>query len=605
LAPIPLGQVSPEDLNMTSASRSSKGSDSYDPRKLPAWGELERLSDEMKKTTLRRLFEDDVRATERSDGTGRLKSRAEDLSIDECGLFLDYSKNLIDLNTRDKLVELAEQARLKEKMEAMFRGDKINVTEDRPALHTALRNLGDEPVLPEGEDGRKQDVMPRVRAVREQIRAFSRRVRSGEQTGHTGKPFRNIVNIGIGGSDLGPAMACGALRPYSDRRLVVRFVSNVDGTHLTESVRDLDPAETLFIVSSKTFTTQETLTNAYSARAWLAGRLGSESAVPQHFVAVSTEKGKPHIAKFGLDPHSDTNMFEFWDWVGGRYSIWSAIGLSLSIAIGPENFDRFLAGAYRMDQHFRHTDFQNNLPVILALLGIWYNNFFGYREHAVLPYDQYLDQFPAYLQQLDMESNGKSTTLDGNQIEPEPAGWQTGPILWGRPGTGGQHAFHQLLHQGTKIVPADFIGFAKSHNPLDDHFEPPGTHHDKLMANLFAQTEALAFGKTADELRAEKVPESLVPHKVFHGNRPTNTILAEKLDPETLGKLIALYEHKVFVQGIIWGVNSFDQWGVELGKNLAKHRVLPVLEGKEPPDSLDAPQSQSTRRLAEWYLRHR
>ncbi|MHC4175935.1 MAG: glucose-6-phosphate isomerase, partial [Planctomycetota bacterium] len=409
-------------------------------------------------------------------------------------------------------------------------------------------------------------------------------VRSGQWKGHTGKRIRNVVNIGIGGSDLGPVMAYEALRPYTDRELTVRFVSNIDGTHLAEATRDLDPAETLFVVASKTFTTQETMTNARSARSWLLGTLQDESAVARHFVALSTNR--QGVSEFGID--AEANMFEFWDFVGGRYSLPSAIGLPLMIAIGPENFFRMLDGYHAMDRHFRHTPFEKNMPVVLALLGIWYNNFFGAASHAILPYEQYLSRFAAYFQQGDMESNGKSTTLDGRPVE-----WETGPVIWGEPGTNGQHAFYQLLHQGTKLIPADFIGFAQTHNPLGDH-------HVKLMANLFAQTEALAFGKTAEEVKAEGVPAELIPHKTFEGNRPTNTIMAERLDPETLGKLIALYEHKIFVQGIIWDINSFDQWGVELGKLLAK-RILPELESATQPE---LEHDSSTNQLIRWFRSH-
>ena len=506
--------------------------------------------------------------------------RAEAMSIEDCGLLLDYSKNRVNAETMNLLLDLARAVDLKSAIERMFRGEKVNVTEGRAVLHTALRNRSDEPVLVDG-----QDVMPDVRKVLEKMAAFSQSVRDGQWKGHTGKRIRNIVNIGIGGSDLGPVMAYEALKPYADRALTVRFVSNVDGTHLAEAVRDLDPAETLFIVASKTFTTQETMTNAHSARAWLLETLKNEPAVAKHFVALSTNG--QGVAAFGID--AEANMFEFWDWVGGRYSLPSAIGLSLMIAVGPENFFRMLDGYHAMDMHFRHAPFEKNTPVILALLGIWYNNFFGAESHAILPYDQYLSRFAAYFQQGDMESNGKSTTLDGSPVE-----WQTGPVIWGEPGTNGQHAFYQLLHQGTKLIPADFIGFAQSHNPLGDH-------HEKLMANFFAQTEALAFGKTAEEVKAEGVPDGLVPHKTFEGNRPTNTIMAEKLTPEVLGKLIALYEHKIFVQGVIWGINSFDQMGVELGKVLAK-KILPELQSETEPELAH---DSSTNRSIRWYRRNR
>jgi glucose-6-phosphate isomerase len=504
--------------------------------------------------------------------------RAERLSIEDCGLFLDYSKNRVTAETMEKLLALAQSAEIPAAIERMFTGERINVTENRAVLHTALRNRSGEPVMLDGKD-----VMPEVRRVLDQMAAFCQQIISGAWTGHTGKRIRNIVNIGIGGSDLGPAMACEALTPYRSRELTVRFVSNVDGTHLAEAVRDLDPAETLFVVASKTFTTLETMTNARSARAWLLESLGDESAVARHFVALSTNARD--VAQFGID--AAANMFEFWDFVGGRYSLPSAIGLPVMIAVGPDNFVRFLDGYHAMDRHFRTAPLDRNMPVVLALLGIWHVNFFGYRTQAILPYDQSLARFAAYLQQADMESNGKSVTIDGL-----PVTWQTGPVIWGEPGTNGQHAFYQLIHQGRCVVPADFIGFARSHNELGDH-------HVKLLANLVAQTEALAFGKTRAEVEAEGTPADLVPHKVFQGNRPTNTILAERLDPETLGKLIAMYEHKIFVQGIIWQINSFDQWGVELGKLLAK-RIIPELEGQRPPDH-----DPSTNRLIRWLREHR
>jgi len=543
----------------------------------PEWRKLEKHYEKVRCRHLRDLFADDP-------------GRAGKLTIEACGLLVDYSKNRVTEKTLSKLVALAEAVQLGEAIERMFGGEKINVTEDRAVLHTALRNRSSRPVLVDG-----RDVMPAVQAVLGRMATFARKVRTGQWQGHTGKPIRNVVNIGIGGSDLGPMMACEALKPYCDRRLTVRFVSNVDGTHLAEATRDLDAAETLFVVASKTFTTQETMTNARSARAWLLRELGERSLaaepesaaakaiVARHFVAVSTQKDL--VERFGID--AENNMFEFWDWVGGRYSLCSAVGLPVMIAVGSDNFRSMLDGFYAMDEHFRTTrDFARNLPVVLGLLGVWYNNFFGAASHAILPYDQYLHRFAAYFQQGDMESNGKSTTLDGSPVE-----WQTGPIVWGEPGTNGQHAFYQLLHQGTKLVPADFIGFAKSHNPLGDH-------HDKLMANLFAQTEALAFGKTADEVRAAGVPERLVAHKVFAGNRPTNTILAEQLDPKTLGSLIALYEHKIFVQGVLWGINSFDQMGVELGKALAGE-ILPILRGERPPETAS---NGSTEQLVRWYF---
>jgi len=535
----------------------------------PEWQDLQRHHKRIASVHLRDLFW----------GAPR---RAQEMSIKDCELLLDYSKNRVTSETMELLLALAEAVGLQDAIERMFTGEKINATEDRAVLHVALRNRSNDPIEVDG-----QDVMPKVNKVLDQMRGFSKKVRDGTWTGHTGKPIRNVINIGIGGSDLGPVMAYEALKHYSDRKLTVRFVSNVDGTHLAEATGDLDPAETLFIVASKTFTTQETMTNAHSAKDWLlrgSKGLKDESAVARHFVALSTNAEA--VEEFGIDTE---NMFEFWDWVGGRYSLPSAIGLSLMIAIGPENFDRLLDGYHAMDKHFRNTPFERNMPVVLALLGIWYNNFFGAESHAILPYDQYLSRFAAYFQQGDMESNGKSTTIDGSPVE-----WQTGPVIWGEPGTNGQHAFYQLLHQGTKLIPADFIGFAQSHNPLGDH-------HVKLMANLFAQTEALAFGKTPEEVQAEGVPLELIPHKSFPGNRPTNTILAEKLDPETLSKLIALYEHKIFVQGIIWGINSFDQMGVELGKVLAK-RILPELEKETEPE---LNHDGSTNRLIRWFREHR
>ena len=508
----------------------------------PEWAALERHAAELRGIHLRELFAADP-------------GRGDRLTAEAAGLFLDYSKNRITDETLSSLLALAERARLRDRIAAMFRGDRINVTEDRAVLHVALR-------APEGTvievDG--QDVVPGVHAVLRKMALFSERVRSGAWTGHTGRRIRNVVNIGIGGSDLGPAMAVDALRWYSDRNLRFRFVSNVDGTDLFEATQDLDPVETLFIVCSKTFTTIETLTNARSARDWLvAGLGGDQAAVARHFVAVSTNAAK--VAEFGIDPD---NMFEFWDWVGGRYSFDSAIGLSLMVAIGPERFREMLDGFHAMDEHFRAAPFERNLPVILGLIGIWYGDMFGAETHAILPYSQYLGRFTAYLQQLDMESNGKSVDLEGR-----PVAVQTGPIVWGTPGTNGQHAYYQLIHQGTRLIPADFIGFARSLTPL-------GRHQDLLTANLIAQTEALAFGKTAAEVSAEGVPTAQVPHRTFEGNRPSNTILAEELTPATLGRLVALYEHKVFVQGTIWRINSFDQWGVELGKALAG-RVAPEL----------------------------
>jgi glucose-6-phosphate isomerase len=486
--------------------------------------------------------------------------RAERFSLQAAGLYLDYSKHRITDRTLALLLDLASAAGLRERIDAMFAGEKINTTEGRAVLHVALRTPRDRKILVEGKD-----VVPEVHAVLDKMAGFAERVRSGAWLGHTGKRIKNVVNIGIGGSDLGPAMAYDALRFYSDRSLTFRFVSNVDATDFAEAVQGLDATETLFIVCSKTFTTIETLMNAQTARAWLLEKLQDPAAVRKHFVAVSTNATE--VEKFGIDT---ANMFGFWDWVGGRYSYTSAIGLSLMVAIGPTRFREMLAGFHELDEHFRTAPFAQNLPVLLGLLGIWYDNFFGAESHAVLPYDQYLSRFPAYLQQLDMESNGKRVTIDG-----VPVDYQTGPIIWGQPGTNGQHAFYQLIHQGTKLIPCDFIGFCKSLNALGDH-------HDQLMANFFAQTEALAFGKTEAEVKAEGVPAALVTHKTFEGNRPTSTILAEQLTPAVLGKLVALYEHKVFVQGVIWGLNSFDQWGVELGKVLAK-RIASELAGASTP----------------------
>ena len=520
---------------------------------------------------LRDLFRDDPR-------------RAEAMTIEDCGLLLDYSKHRATGKTIRLLAALAEAAGVETQRERMFRGEQINTTEGRAVLHTALRNRSDEPVFTADEQGKPKDVMPEVRAELEKMKDFAERIRNGQWRGHTGKRIHHVVNIGIGGSDLGGLMAYEALKPFADRRLTVQFVSNVDGTHLAEATRGLDPAETLFIVASKKFTTQETMTNARSARAWLLSTLGDRSAVSKHFVGLSTNREL--MVEFGIDP--GTNTFGFWDWVGGRYGLASAIGLPLMIAIGPENFHRVLEGMYQMDCHFRRQPLEHNMPVVLALLGVWYVNFFGSESHAILPYDQYLRCFPSYLQQAEMESNGKSVTLDGRRVT-----WPTCPVSWGAAGTNGQHSFYQLLHQGTGLIPCDFIGFAHSHNPRDDH-------HNRLMANFFAQPEALAFGKTPQELEAEGVPPELIPHKTFEGNRPSTTIAAEILDPETLGKLIALYEHKIFVQGVIWGINSFDQWGVELGKDLAK-RILPELQAEDPPE-LD--HDASTNRLIRWYRGH-
>lgn len=513
----------------------------------PAWKALEEHYQNIRTTHLRTLFQDDPR-------------RGERFTLEALGLYLDYSKNRVTDETMGLLLDLAESAALSQRIKAMFSGEKINVTERRAVLHVALRAPKGSSIMVDG-----QNVVPEVHAVLEKMAAFANRVRSGEWKGYTGKRIRNIVNIGIGGSDLGPSMAYDALKYYSDRGITARFVSNIDGTDFVEATLDLDPAETLFIVSSKTFTTLETLTNARSARAWCLKALGDESAVARHFVAVSTNAAE--VAKFGIDP---ANMFEFWDWVGGRYSYDSAIGLSLMIAIGPERFYEMLSGFHQMDEHFRTAPFERNLPVVLGLLGLWYNNFFGAETVAILPYDQYLSRLSAYFQQLDMESNGKHVDLEGNRVN-----YQTGPIIWGQPGTNGQHAFYQLIHQGTRLIPCDFIGFCQPLNPI-------GEHHDLLMANLFAQTEALAFGKTAEEVAADGVPAFQVPHRTFEGNCPTNTLLFDRLTPEALGKLIALYEHKVFVQGTIWHINSFDQWGVELGKVLAQ-RIVPELEGADKP----------------------
>ena len=488
--------------------------------------------------------------------------RATKFQLEAAGLFFDYSKNLITEKTIADLVSLANAAGLRERIDAMFRGDKINITENRAVLHTALRAPRTASIKVDGVD-----VVPEVHAVLDRMSAFANRIRSGEWKGHTGKRIKNIVNVGIGGSDLGPVMAYEALRHYSDRSLTLRFVSNVDGTDFAEATHDLDPAETLFIISSKTFTTLETMTNADTARDWsLAGLGGDKAAVAKHFVAVSTNAAK--VSEFGIDT---ANMFGFWDWVGGRYSMDSAIGLSTMIAIGPDNFRELLAGFHEMDEHFRTAPFEKNLPVLHGLLGVWYNDFFGAQTVAVLPYEQYLKRFPAYLQQLTMESNGKSVKLDGARVDSD-----TGPIYWGEPGTNGQHSFYQLIHQGTRVIPCDFIAFAKSLNPL-------GRHQDLLMSNVFAQTEALAFGKTLAQVEAEGTAPAIAPHRVFDGNRPSNVLMAEKLTPATLGRLISLYEMSVFTQGVIWNINSFDQWGVELGKALAQ-RIIPELEAAGEPD---------------------
>jgi len=509
------------------------------------WRALESHYEEMRDLHLRDIFEEDP-------------GRGERLTLEAGGLYFDYSKNRITDKTVELVVALAEACGLKTAVDAMFSGKRINETENRPVLHTALRNRSNEPVYVDGVD-----VMPGINDVLARMSAFSSSVRSGKWIGYTGKRIRNVVNIGIGGSDLGPAMAYEALKAFSDRDLTIQFVSNVDGTHFAEATRDLSPEETLFIVASKTFTTQETMTNAASARSWILSAFADESAVAKHFVAVSTNAEE--VAKFGIDTG---NMFGFWDWVGGRYSLCSAIGLPLMLGIGPDSFVEMLEGFHAMDRHFAEAPFGQNMPVIMGLLGVWYSNFFGAATHAILPYDQYLHRFAAHLQQLDMESNGKSVGRDGSRVN-----WQTGPVIWGEPGTNGQHAFYQLIHQGTRLIPADFIGFCRSQNPIGDH-------HDKLMANFFAQTEALAFGKTASEVEAEGTIGTLVAHRTFEGNRPTNTIMADELTPKTLGALTALYEHKVFVQGVIWNVFSFDQWGVQLGKVLA-NRVLEELQRED------------------------
>src|SRR5580700_8194894 len=528
-----------------------------------AWKALESHSREARALHLRDLFAGDPK-------------RGHALTAEACGLFLDYSKNRITDETIRLLLELADESGLRGRIDAMFAGEKINRTEDRAVLHVALRAPRTESIFVDGKD-----VVPGVHEVLDRMTKFAERIRGGEWKGHTGKRIRNIVNIGIGGSDLGPVMAYEALKAYKDPTLTLRFVSNIDGTDFAEAVADLDPAETLFIVSSKTFTTLETMTNAHSARRWsLAGLGGDEKSIARHFVAISTNA--KDVAKFGIDT---ANMFGFWDWVGGRYSMDSAIGLSTMLAVGPDNFRAMLDGFHEMDEHFRTAPFEKNLPALMGLLALWYNDFFGAQTVAVLPYEQYLKRFPAYLQQLTMESNGKHVTLDGKTVR-----HQTGPIYWGEPGTNGQHSFYQLIHQGTRLIPSDFIAFSKALNPL-------GRHHDMLIANVCAQTEALAFGKTAEQVEAEGTPKWLVPHRVFEGNRPSNTILAERLTPETLGKLVALYEHAVFTQGVIWNIDSFDQWGVELGKVLAQ-RIIPELEGKEEPELAH---DSSTNNLIRYY----
>ena len=527
-----------------------------------AWKALQTHSEKIRNVSLRSLFSDD-------------SQRAERFTIEAAGLFLDYSKNRITEETRKLLLQLAQESGLEERRDAMFRGEKINLTEKRAVLHVALRAPEGETILVDGED-----VVPEVHAVLDKMTSFSNRIRSGEWKGHTGKQIRNVINIGIGGSDLGPVMAYEALKHYTDRSKVFRFVSNVDGTDFAEAVIDLDPAETLFIISSKTFTTLETMTNAHSARDWAVKGLGDEVAVAKHFVAVSTNAAE--VKKFGIDT---ANMFGFWDWVGGRYSMDSAIGLSTMLAIGPENFRALLDGFHQIDEHFRTAPLESNLPVILGLLTVWYTDFFDAQTMAVLPYEQYLKRFPAYLQQLTMESNGKHVTVEGERVN-----YDTGPIYWGEPGTNGQHSFYQLIHQGTRLIPCDFIGFEKTLNPL-------GKHHDILLANVFAQAEALAFGKTAEQVKAEGTPDWLVPHRVFEGNRPSNVLLAEKLTPETLGKLVALYEHSVFTQGTVWQIDSFDQWGVELGKVLAQHIIAEI----EAPSDAGLQHDASTNNLIRRY----
>jgi len=518
------------------------------PNKTSAWTALQSHYETISKLHLRQLFDNDP-------------TRGERMTAEAAGIYLDYSKNRITDKTLDLLFQLAEERGLQSRIEAMFRGDKINITENRAVLHVALRAPKNTSIIVDGKN-----VVPGVHSVLDKMSDFSNRVRTGIWSGYTGRRIRNVINIGIGGSDLGPVMAYEALKHYSDRTLTFRFVSNIDGTDLAEALRDVDPSETLFIVSSKTFTTLETMTNARTARSWLVSKFeGDTKSVAKHFVAVSTNAAE--VSKFGIDTD---NMFGFWDWVGGRYSMDSAIGLSTMIAIGPDNFRAMLDGFHQIDEHFRTAPLESNLPVLMGLLTVWYNDFFGAQTVAVLPYEQYLKRFPAYLQQLTMESNGKHVTLEGAEVK-----GQTGPVYWGEPGTNGQHSFYQLIHQGTKLIPCDFIAFAQTLNPL-------GRHHDLLLANVFAQAEALAFGKTAAEVKAEGTPDWLVPHRVFAGNRPSNTILAERLTPETLGKLVALYEHAVFTEGVIWNIDSFDQWGVELGKVLAQ-RIIPELESESGP----------------------
>ena len=531
-----------------SPAPTSEQSTSVPPlRRRPAWALLEKHYQKLKTVHLRQLF---------ADG----RERGDSLAIEAAGLYLDYSKNRITDETLRLLLQLARESGLRDRIDAMFRGDKINVSENRAVLHVALRAPRGATIM---HDGR--NVVPEVHAVLDRMADFANRLRSGVWKGHTGKRIRNVINIGIGGSDLGPVMAYEALKHYSERTMAFHFVSNVDGTDFAEAVRDLDPAETLFIVSSKTFTTLETMTNARTAREWILASLKAEAVVAKHFVAVSTNAQE--VTQFGIDT---ANMFGFWDWVGGRYSMDSAIGLSTMVAVGPDNFHAMLGGFHEMDEHFRSAPFERNLPVLMGLLGVWYNDFFGAQTVAVLPYEQYLKRFPAYLQQLTMESNGKHVTIDGVAVD-----YETGPIYWGEPGTNGQHSFYQLIHQGTRLIPCDLIAFARPLNPL-------GRHHDMLLANVFAQAEALALGKTADQVKAEGTPDWLVPHRLFEGNRPSNTLLLDALTPAALGKLVALYEHIVFTQGTIWQIDSFDQWGVELGKALAQ-RIIPELESATEP----------------------
>ncbi len=542
------------------------------PTRLPAWEILQEHQQQIEQLHMRELFAEDP-------------ERFKQFSLQFGDILFDYSKHRITATTRQLLIDLADQAGLREKIERMFRGEKINTTEQRAALHIALRNRSNRPILVDG-----QNVMPQVNAMLKKMGDFCERVRSGHWIGYTGRPVTDIINIGIGGSDLGPLMVTEALKPYGQPNLHVHYVSNVDASHLSETLHTHDPETTLFLIASKTFTTQETLTNARSARKWLLNALHDEAAIAQHFVAISTNTAE--VTRFGIDPD---NMFGFWDWVGGRYSLWSSIGLSIALFIGMDNFEKLLSGAHLADEHFRTAPLAQNIPVLMGLLGIWYNNFFAAESHAILPYDQYLHRFPAYFQQGDMESNGKRVTLSGEAVD-----YSTGPIIWGEPGTNGQHAFYQLIHQGTKLIPADFLAAVESHNPLDNH-------HKILLSNFFAQPEALMMGKTAEEARAEMENEGLaterieqlLPHKQFPGNRPTSSFLVKQLTPETLGSLIAFYEHKIFTQAAIWDINPFDQWGVELGKQLAK-KILPELDSTESVASHDS----STNGLINFYREH-